>query len=52
MANGEGRKNIPVFDNIFGVIELVTMPVKLYTNLPKVIVLYRSLPDGVSATIG
>lgn len=39
-------------DIIRGVTELLKMPVRLYTNLPITIVLYLSLPDGVSATIG
>jgi hypothetical protein len=31
--------DIPEAESIFGVIELVTMPVRLYTNLPMTMVL-------------
>lgn len=35
-----------------GVTLFEKIPVRLYTNLPIVMVLYRSRPEGVSDTIG
>lgn len=44
--------NLPDAEIILGVTELLKMAVRLYTNLPITIVLYLSLPEGVSATMG
>lgn len=42
----------PWAESIRGVKTFLMIPVMLYTNLPMMTVLYLSLPDGVSATIG
>lgn len=47
-----GPASLQVDDIMRGVTELENMLVRLYTNLPMVMVLYRNRPDGVSATIG
>ncbi len=47
-----GLSDSPIGESIRGVTELLKMPVRLYTNLPITMVLYRKRPEGVSATMG
>lgn len=51
-VNQSAVRHLPMGDNILGVTELWNNPVRQYTNRPIQMVLYRSRPEGVSATIG